>query len=242
MAELPLPNHVLIHRRDGREEILLHRSLAVIGPEKVEIKSARSTVVLPAAGLLLSAGAITWMILSQGSLPVWLMAGMLFVLLFLVPSSVMGLVSSIVGADVIVDARKGSATWQQGFLGMGIGTNELVPFAKIAHLEVSVEGDEGDRWRGNSDDIRQFRLDLVKQSGKRLRLAQVPVPAGGQTDGMDRTLAVAQAVSRLTGAEVRIPEGWELVEIDADTGRQVEKPASAVTGQAKRRKRGSRHG
>ena len=56
----------------------------------------------------------------------------------------------------------------------------------------------------------------MKESGKRLTLTQVPVPAGDQTDGMDRTLAVATAVSNLTGAEVRLPEGWELVELSEE--------------------------
>src|SRR5690606_2504875 len=104
--------------------------------------------------------------------------------------SAMSLISSVVGADVVIDARKGSATWQQGYLGMGIGTKELVPFEKIDHLEVTIEGDQPDRWHDNVDDLRQFALVLVKPSGKRLILAQVPVPAYGQADGMDRTLAV----------------------------------------------------
>jgi hypothetical protein len=116
---------------------------------------------------------------------------------------------------------------------MGIGTKELVPFAKIDHLEVTIEGDQPDRWHDNVDDLRQFALVLVKQSGKRLTLSQVPVPAYGQADGMDRTLAVGQAVAKLVGSEVRIPEGWELIEIDTHTGAPVPAPA-----QPKGRKRG----
>src|SRR5260221_10704085 len=130
MVEVPLPNHVVSQRRDGRREVLLHRSMAVIGPEKIEIKKAQSMMLLPLFGLAVAAAAITWMILSQGSAPLWGLVLVVLVCLFVVPISVMGLVSSIGGADVVIDARKGSATWQQGYLGMGIGTNELVPFAK----------------------------------------------------------------------------------------------------------------
>ena len=61
---------------------------------------------------------------------------------------------------------------------MGVGTRELVPFAKIAHLEITIEGDAPDRWREERDTLRQFALVLVKESGKRLTLTQVPVPAG----------------------------------------------------------------
>lgn len=57
----------------------------------------------------------------------------------------------------------------------------------------------------------------MKKSGKRLKLAQVPVPADDQAFGMDRTLAVGNAIAQLTGTEVRLPEGWQLVEIDTRT-------------------------
>ncbi|MCA9823155.1 MAG: hypothetical protein KC482_03150 [Dehalococcoidia bacterium] len=230
MVDVPLPPHVVIHRRDGKREILLHRSVAVIGDTKIEVKSARSTVILPliglgtvvVAGLLLGAGG--------SALPFWALAAVLFYCLFAFPISVMGLVGAVVGADIVVDADKGSATWQQGYLGMGIGTKELVPFPKIDYLEVTIEGAEEDRWRGESDSLRQFALWMVKKSGKRLRMAQIPVAAYTQEDGMDRTLALGSALATLTGAEIRIPKDWELVEIDTETLEPVKRK-----GKAKRR-------
>lgn len=225
---IDLPEHVTSRRRDGRREVLLHRSMAVIADDKIEIKSARGTVILPIIGLLLAGGGVTWMARSGSSLPLWALVTMLLVALIIVPFSVISLISSIIGADVVIDAKKGSATWQQGFLGMGIGTKELVPFAKIDHLEVAIEGDQPDRWRGETDALRQFSLTLVKKSGKRLTLAQLPVPAYGQADGMDRTLAVGNAVAQLTGSTVTLPEGWELVEIDTRTGIPVKPKAVAA--------------
>lgn len=232
--DVQLPSHVVIQRRDGRKEIILHRSMALISDDKVEIKSARGTIILPAIGILLSIGAIYLIATNGTGLPLWLLMGMLVVLLFLVPVSMMGFVSSVVGADVIVDRKKNSATWQQGYLGMGIGTKELVPFEKIDHLEVTIEGDERDRWHEQSDDLRQFQLILVKKSGKRLVLTQVPVPAYGATDGMDRTLAVGNAIAAVTGTTVQLPAGWELVEIDTRTGKPVAGPGG---GKRKRRNR-----
>ena len=235
MAEFELPGHVVDVRRDGRREVLLHRSLALISADKVEIKAARGTVILPLVGLLFVAAAGAWIASTKGTLNFWLMVGLLLFCLLAAPISVMSLVSSIVGADVIVDRKKGSATWQQGYLGMGIGTRELVPFAKIDHLEVTIDGDKPDRWRDESDALRQFALILVKSSGKRLTLAQVPVPTYGQVDGMDRTLAVANAVASITGAPVTLPEGWELVEVDIATGKPVE---TQQLNQRKRKNRG----
>jgi hypothetical protein len=236
-VDYDLPEHVSSTRRDGRQEVLLHRAMAVIGPDKIEIKSARGTVILPLIGLLVCI-AFGWLMATRGfTLPFWLLVSLLLICMLLVPLSVMSLIGAIAGADVVVDARKGSATWQQGYLGMGIGTKELVPFAKVDHLEITIDGDQPDRWHGEVDDLRQFGLVLVKVSGKRLTLANVPVPVYGQADGMDRALAVGQAVAKLIGSKVTIPDGWELVEIDTDSGEQVKKPAAHVKGKARGRRR-----
>ena len=213
MVDAALPSHVTARRRDGRYEVLLHRSLALIGEDRVEIRSARSAVILPALGVALGAGAGALIAIEAGALPFALLVALLAFALLSFPISVMALVTAFMGADVVIDARKNSATWQQGYLGMGVGTRELVPFEKIDRLDVTIEGDKPDRWREETDSLRQFALVLVKKSGKRLTLARAPVPAGDQTDGMDRTLAVANAIANLTGAEVRLPEGWSLVEL-----------------------------
>lgn len=196
--------------------------MAVISDDTIEIKSARGAIIIPILGFITVAIGAAFLARGGAALPFWALAIVLFYCLLAFPISVMSLVSAIVGADVIIDRTKNSATWQQGYLGMGIGTRELVPFQKIDYLEVTIEGDKPDRWRDNTDDLRQFALWLVKKSGKRLHLSQVPVAAGDQYDGMDRTLAIANAVAALTGAEVRLPEGWELVEIDTETGEELE--------------------
>ena len=226
VAEIPVPTHVAIPRRDGRVAVLLHRSMALISDDKIEIKSARGALLLPLL-MLATVGVAVYYMAYGSALPFWLLAILLFYCLLMFPVAIMGIIGAVVGADVIIDRSKNSATWQQGYLGMGIGTKELVPFQKIDYLEVTIEGDQPDRWHEHTDDLRQFALWLIKKSGKRLPLAQVPVAARDQNDGMDRTLALANAVSALTGAEVRIPEDWELVEIDTDTGEEVE-PAGDV--------------
>lgn len=203
--------------------------MAVISPDKIEIKHARSTIVLPLVGLLLCAGAIYWMV-EIGGLPFWAMVAMLLFCMMVVPLSVMSLIGSIVGAEVVIDRQKQSATWQQGYLGMGIGTRELVPFWKIDRIEVTVEGDQPDRWRDQPDSLRQFALVLVKESGKRLTMAHVPVAAPDQTDGMDRVLAVGQAIGALTGVPISLPEGWELIEVDDATLEPVKAPKRSRKG------------
>jgi len=57
---------------------------------------------------------------------------------------------------------------------------------------------------------------------------------------MDRTLAVGQAVAAMTGARLDLPEGWELVEIDLETGEPVTRPEPAGNRPRPRRKRHDR--
>ncbi len=210
--------------------------MAVISPEKVEITAARSTLILPLIGLGMAAIAGTFLAARGTGLPFFVLVLLLLFCLIVVPVCVMGLIGSLVGAQVVVDRAKGSATWQQGALGMGIGAKDVVPFAGIDHLEVTVEGDQPDRWKGETDTFRQFQVVLVKTNGRRLTLTQVPVPSYDQADGMDRTLAVANAVSAITGARVELPTGWQLVEIDTETGEEIV-PKAALAKSRRRRKR-----
>jgi len=241
VVELELPDHIVTTRRDGSRVVVLHRSLAVIGAEKVEIRNARSTAGLPLLGLALVIGAGTWVALTRGALPFWVLVALLFFCLIVAPIAVMGLVSALMGADVVVDGRKGLVTFQQGFLGMGIGTRELVPFGRIDHLEITIEGDEPDRWRDQADSLRQFALVLVKDNERHLTLAQIPVPASTQEDGMDRALATAQAIGAVAGARVDIPEGWELVEASApESAKPSTAEPSPPVGKKQRRKKRSR--
>ena len=221
MAEFSLPPHVSTRRRDGRQEVLLHRSMAVISDTKVEIKSARSTIIVPVIAILLAGVAGVVVAVQSTSLPLWALSGLLLFAITAAPISVMALIGATIGADVVVDESKHSITFQQGYLGMGIGTNELVPFARIDHLEIEVDGDQPDRWKSETDSFRQFAVVLEKDNGKRIRLCSVPVPATSQNDGMDRTLAVGNAIAAVAGTEIRIPKDWQLVEIDTDTGEET---------------------
>lgn len=221
---------------------MLHRSLAIFKGDVIEIKAARSVVILPFIGLTFAA-LLIWAMIDPNLMPYWAKALTLLFLLGLVPVCVMALVNAVAGAEVVIDASKGSATWQQGYLGMGIGTRELVPFAKIDHLAITVDGAAEDRWREQSDDLRQFALVLHKKSGKVLTLAQVPVTASSQDDGMDRTLAVGQAIAALVDTALILPEGWELVTIDVETGQQVRgqgKVSATGPGRKGRRRHGRR--
>jgi hypothetical protein len=191
-----------------RREIDLHRRVAVLTPDVVDIRPARSAAIAPMLGFLLGVACFVSVVFWIHSLPFLLVLLLMFAALILVPFAGMGFVYSIYGANVVIDRRKKTALWQQGLFGMGVGTEELVPFAKIDHLEVEKVG--GAPRRGPGQDFVQFELSLLKKSGKVLPIGQITVPPAYANEGLARIREVADAIASLTDAQV------ELISIEQD--------------------------
>jgi hypothetical protein len=134
-----------------------------------------------------------------GNLPVWLMVPALLAAVILLPIAGMGFVYSAVGARVVVDRAKGSATWQQGLLGLGVGTQELVPFHKIAGLVIEevVRADTHPSER-RREPLAQWDLVLVKGSGRRLTIGTVSVVRPLRSQAYERLREVGRAISLIT--------------------------------------------
>ncbi len=179
----------------ARHEIDLHRRVFVMTPEVVDIRPARSAAVAPAIGFVLGVLAFIAVVFWIESLPFTLTLLLMGVAILLVPFSGMGFVYSIYGAHVVINKEKRTAVWQQGLLGMGVGTEELVPFEKIEQIEI-------EEIRGSVDsegvhDFAQYEVRVLKKSGKKLQLGQVNVSGDMLDDGLRRARHVAEAVSRL---------------------------------------------
>jgi hypothetical protein len=186
------------------DTIYLHRAIARITADKVQIRPARSTAIGPAIGLGLGALSV-YLMVEHNTLPMPVLVLLLLFSVFVIPLSGMAFVYSMIGASVIADARKGSIVWQQGVVGLGVGTKELVPFAKIDRFEVEEEGEEPNRWRGERDALSQLQLVLVKQSGKRLKVANVTVGRWARDEGLTRISRVGQALAALTERTLELP-------------------------------------
>jgi hypothetical protein len=180
----------------------------VLTPDVVDIRPARSAAIAPMFGFLLGVACFVSVILWIHSLPFFLVLLLMFAALILVPFAGMGFVYSIYGANVVIDRRKKTALWQQGLFGMGVGTEELVPFAKIDHLEVEKVG--GAPRRGPGQDFVQFELSLIKKSEKVLPIGQITVPPAYAEEGLARIREVADAIASLTDAHV------ELINVEQD--------------------------
>jgi hypothetical protein len=200
-AAQPATQPQLAHRR-----IELERRTCIVGPDRIDLRPSRAAILPPLLGFtlgLLCVGLVAAaLFLWPGSLSLLVLTILLLAGLFLVPLSGMGLVYAIVGANVIIDRHKQSATWQQGLLGLGIGTQELVPFWKIEAILVEEPGIAEGRV---TEEFAQWEILLLKQSGKKLLVGRLATARLLAAESLARATEVAEAIAVLTGAPLRLP-------------------------------------
>jgi hypothetical protein len=180
----------------------LHRRVALIRPGKITIRPSRRATLGPLVGFALGIACCAAIWFGLGWLPLPLLVLLLLFAIVSIPLSGTGLVYSLIGAHVVIDAAKGSATWQQGMVGLGIGTEELVPFAKVAAITVEEAGEATGRL---TEELAQWQIVLEKASGKRLIIGGLTAPRQLEKEALDRVLSVATAIADLTGAPLRRP-------------------------------------
>lgn len=187
--------------------VFLHRRVVTITPDRIEIRPPRSAVVVPLLGVALTAGLLALLGTSVDSFPFWLMGILLLFAVVLLPLSGISLVYALLGANIVSDRGGQNVSMKQRFLGLGIGTNELIPFWKIRELLVEDEGREIARAGGAvpAEEIAQWQLVLVKKSGTRHVLGTVSTPRQHEEEGLQQIFEVAEAFSALTEAPIRGP-------------------------------------
>ena len=183
--------------------VYLNRRVAFIEPDRINVRPALAAALFPLFGLLLGIGAFVSIILWLDRLPFAIILLLLIVAILSIPLAGIGFVYAIAGANVVFDREKQSGVWQQGFLGMGVGTIELVPFWKID--QIRVEEVTRERQQGQQQDLAQFEVVLVKQSGKRLRVGDIIVARSMVREGLAEVREVAQAIAEMTGKPLFAP-------------------------------------
>ena len=212
----------------------MHRSTAVIRPDSIAIRPAGGQLLGPLIEIGLTVLAVLPIVLTAASLPLWLLTVLLLVALILGPIGVIGLVFGAIGSTFLMERRKQSARWQQGFLGLGIGTVELVPFWRIARIEVVGDYD-ATLSSGVHQDIVTWTVRLVKDNDRTLDIAQVITARPMATDGLERANRLAVAVAAMCEHDV-LP-GVLPVEQFAD----VPDEAADRVPARRRRRRATRH-
>ena len=211
--------------------IALDRRVCVVREGRIDIRPERGAILGPLLGLSLSVALFVAVAMFSNDLPVGALAAMLLPGLVLGPFSAMAFVHSVLGAYVIIDAKKQSATFQQGVLGLGLGTVELAPFWKIDRLEVQdlQLGEVTPKGPPPPLDLRAWDIVLVKTSGKQISIGQVVaanVPAL-LDEGFDRALDAAEAMAALVGKPVVITAAVE-ERLEEAAAERAEPPAEGV--------------
>lgn len=184
--------------------VYLNRRVAFIEPDRINVRPALAAALFPLIWLLIGIGAFVSILLWLDRIPFWLVLVLLLVAVVSIPLAGIGFVYTIAGANVVFERQKQSGVWQQGFLGMGVGTTELVPFWKVN--EIRIEETTRERQRGEVQDVAQFEIVLVKQSGKRLKVGDVVVARSMVREGLADVREVAQAIAEMTGRPLVAPE------------------------------------
>jgi hypothetical protein len=186
------------------QDVYLHRRIAVLGPDRIDVRPARGAVLPPLLGFVagIASGLGIWF--GMASLPLWLLAVLLIVAIIAIPFAGIATVYALVGAHVVVDRAKQSATWQQGFLGMGVGTTELVPFWKIDRIIVEEAGVSEQDSGQPLEEFAQWRIVLQKKSGKRLDIGVASAAQSLRDEAFGRAWTVAAALADMTGAPLEV--------------------------------------
>lgn len=188
-------------------QLFLHRRIVTISPTRIEIRPPKSTMVLPAIGIVGMSTLLAAVVIWIDSLPFLLLPLVLLAAVVLLPLSGVTLVYAIFGANIVADRPGQNVSVKQRFLGLGVGTTELIPFWKIREFVVEDLGRAQPHAGGDepAHDLAQWELTLVKKSGKRIRLGGYNVPREHEEDGLDIVMGVGEAFAALSGAPLSGP-------------------------------------
>ncbi len=210
------------------KRIPLDRRVLVVRGDRIDLRPERGAVIFPLIGLAIALTLFAIVALFASELSVTVLMLILLPGLFLAPFSAMGLVYSVIGASVVVERKKHSIRFQQGVLGLGIGTMELVPFWKVARVQVEdfPLGEVTPQGPPPVLDLRAWDVVLIKESGKRLSIAQVVAANTGDLidEGFGRALDAAEAIAEMAGSTVAIT-----ADIEDEVPEAVAEPRSEET-------------
>jgi hypothetical protein len=190
-------------RGPAKRIVYLNRRVAFLEPHRINVRPALAAALFPLVGFLLGIAAFASIILWLDRIPFGLALLLLVVAIVTIPLAGIGFVYTIAGANVVFEKEKQSGVWQQGFLGMGVGTIELVPFWKID--QIRIEEVTHERQQGEVQDLAQLEIILVKESGKRLRIGDVIVARSMVREGLADVREVAEAIAEMTGKPLIAP-------------------------------------
>ena len=206
--------------------VYLNRRVAFIEPGRINVRPALAAALFPLFGLIVGALSFAAIVLWLDTLPFAVSLLLLAVAIITIPLAGIGFVYAVAGANVVFDREKQSGVWQQGFLGMGVGTTELVPFWKVD--QVRIEEVTRGRQQGEVQDVVQLEIVIRKVSGKTLRVGDIIVPRSLAREGLEEVREVAAAIAEMTGRPLVAPDVVQKRRVRAgEPGDDTQPPAGA---------------
>ena len=185
----------------SRRTIPLQRAYAAITPDTIAVRPSRSGAVVPAVQALLTAVAVWVLVAFMNVLPLWALMALLLFAIVAGPTAMLGFVYQVAGSAFLMERPKGTCRWQQGFLGLGLGTEELVPFARIQRIEVTGDFD-AELPGGDLQDVVHWEVRLIKDNDRSLLVASVVAARPLAAEALDRANDLAAALGEMASARV----------------------------------------
>lgn len=187
---------------EGRYQISLHRSVAIITDQSISIKQGKSGLIFPIVELCAFIMSVLLLVIFIDTWSLGILACLLIFSSVIGPLALIGLINNVAGTSFLLEKSKYSARWQQGLLGLGIGTYELVPFDRIDHF--FVRSDIDDLLAGGSrQDLVEFEILMVKDNDKKLSVARIIEPREFVDNAKERINELAMRLSEMTSVEVK---------------------------------------
>lgn len=207
----------------SRRTIPLHRAYAAITDDQVAIRPSRRDLVGPIVQAALAALAVWVLVAFMNALPLWVLMLLLLFAIVAGPTAMLGFVYQVAGSSFLMERPKGTCRWQQGFLGLGLGTQELVPFARIKRIEVA--GDFEDELPGGDlQDVVRWDVRVVKDNDRVLDVAATMAARSLAADALARANDLASSLAEMAGAPftpATLP-AWALDTGDPEDGAEDE--------------------
>jgi ABC-type multidrug transport system fused ATPase/permease subunit len=215
-----------VPRSEG--EIPLHRAMARITRDSIAVRQTRAGLIGPLIEAALTLLAVFVMITYINALPLAVLVLLLLLVIVLGPLAVIGFVNNVAGTSFLMERAKYSARWQQGLLGLGLGTYELVPFNRIQRFAVLDDYDDV-LGSGIEQDIVHFEVILVKDNDRELAVGSVIAARALAHEAGARANRLAEALAAMSGAPVEVAElpPQDLAEAAYEAERTAERDAGA---------------
>ena len=181
--------------------IPLHRATARITPDAIAIKQTRAGLIGPLISLGITVIVVWLLVTFIATLPLFVLFVLLILIILLGPLSVIGLVNNVAGTGFLMERAKQSARWQQGLLGLGIGTYELVPFWRIRRFAVITDYDYV-LASGIEQDVVNWEVILVKDNDRELAVGSVVAARPLAREAGERANELATALGEMSGVPV----------------------------------------